>query len=266
MEQMEYSLKKILWAVALAEGAPVSPKKFQEFVHKSFPDRFMALSELRLAVDELNIELAAREAPERLVEVPDGFVVRLTPEFAEAVRSYKGEPKPQKLTQAAMETLSIIAYRQPITRSQIETIRGVAADGPIGKLLELELIDATPNETLPGRPMVFTTTAKFLEQCGVKSLEELPQTEESENDRLREYFQKQETPAAQQPELATAAAAEAPAPAATDAEALAAAPSAEADATSAEPVSAISAEPASVLTSSDATSADDKKSSDGTPA
>jgi len=195
---MEYDIKRILWAVALSEGAPVAPKKFQEFIHRTFPERFLALSELRLAVEELNIELAAREAPERLVEVPEGFVIRLTPDYAEVIRSYKGEPRPQKLTAAAMETLSIIAYRQPITRSQIETIRGVSADGPIDKLLELELIVATPNDTLPGRPMMFSTTAKFLEQCGVRSLEELPQSEDNENDRLREYFQKQEAEAAQE--------------------------------------------------------------------
>jgi segregation and condensation protein B len=189
---MDYDIKRILWSVALSEGAPISPKKFQEFIHRTFPERFLALGELRLAVEELNIELAAREAPERLVEVPEGFVIRLTPDFAEVIRAYKGEPKPQKLTQAAMETLSIIAYRQPITRSQIEAIRGVSADGPIDKLTELELISATPNDTLPGRPMMFSTTAKFLEQCGVRSLEELPQSEDNENDRLREFFQKQE--------------------------------------------------------------------------
>ncbi len=209
---MEYDIKRILWSVALSEGAPISPKKFQEFIHRSFPERFLALSELRLAVEELNIELAAREAPERLVEVPEGFVIRLTPEFAEVIRSYKGEPRPQKLTQAAMETLSIIAYRQPITRSQIESIRGVSADGPIDKLLELELIGATPNDTLPGRPMMFSTTAKFLEQCGVRSLEELPQSEDNENDRLREYFQKQEQEAAQEKlDLEAPVAAETPA-------------------------------------------------------
>jgi segregation and condensation protein B len=111
-----------------------------------------------------------------------------------------------------METLSIIAYRQPITRSQIESIRGVSADGPIDKLLELELIGATPNDTLPGRPMMFSTTAKFLEQCGVRSLEELPQSEDNENDRLREYFQKQEQEAAQEKlDLEAPVAAETPA-------------------------------------------------------
>lgn len=196
---MEFNLKKILWSVLLSSGEPVSPKKFQEFIHRSFTDRFLALSELRSAVEELNAEHAARQTPEEIAEGPDGYYIRLKPEFAELVRAYRGEPKPQKMTAASLETLSIIAYRQPITRTQVEAIRGVTCDGPIGKLLELELIEGRANETLPGRPTEFTTTNKFLSICGIRSLGELPQSEESEDDRLREFFKKSETP--QQREL-----------------------------------------------------------------
>lgn len=199
--QIEFNLKKILWAVMLGIGEPVSPKKFQEFIHRTFTDRFLALSELKLAVEEMNTELSLRAAPEEIAEGPEGYYIRLKPEFAESVRGYKGEPKPQKMTTAAMETLSIIAYRQPITRSQIEAIRGVSCDGPVARLLELELIEGRENIELPGRPTVFNTTAKFLQMCGIRSLAELPQSEEGEDERLKEFFKKaegsQSTPAAE---------------------------------------------------------------------
>lgn len=203
---MEFNLKKLLWALLLASGEPISPKKFQEFIHRSFTDRFLALSELKLAVEEMNAEAAARQSPEEIAEGPDGYYIRLKPEFAEVVRNYKGEPKPQKMTAASLETLSIIAYRQPITRAQVEAIRGVTSDGPIAKLLELELVVGRQNETLPGRPTEFHTTDKFLSVCGIKSLGELPQSEETEDERLREFFKKAEAPV--QAELPQEAAAE----------------------------------------------------------
>lgn len=190
---MEFNLKKILWSVLLSSGEPVNPKKFQDFIHRSFSDRFLSLNELRVAVAELNAQAADEQSPQEIAEGPDGYYIRLKPEFAELVRGYKGEPKPQKMTAASMETLSVIAYRQPITRGQIEAIRGVSCDGPVGKLLELELIEGRQNETLPGRPVEFTTTNKFLSICGIKSLGELPQTEVGEDERLREFFKKTET-------------------------------------------------------------------------
>jgi len=205
---MDFNLKKHLWSVMLAVGEPIAPKKMQEWVHRTWADRFMALSELKMAVEELNLELTAREAPERIAEGPEGYYIRLQPEFAEAVRSYKGEPRPQKMSAAAMETLSVIAYRQPVTRSQIEAIRGVSCDGPVSKLLELELIEARENTELPGRPQVFSTTNKFLQMCGIKHISELPQTEEGDDERLREFFKKQEASAIQS-ELNTEASPEA---------------------------------------------------------
>ncbi len=152
----------------------------------------MALSELKLTVEEINAKLAGDGAPEEIAEGPEGYYIRLTPAFAEAVRAYKGEPKPQKMTAAAMETLSIRAYRQRITRAQMEAIRGVNCDSPVQKLVELELIEGRQNEELPGRPFVFSTTGKFLQMCGIKSLSELPQSEAGEDERLKEFFKKAE--------------------------------------------------------------------------
>ena len=194
---MEFNIKKSLWAVLLSTGEPVSPKKFQEYIHRSFTDRFLALSELKLTVEEMNAEMTTRQSVEEIAEGPEGYYIRLRPEYAETVRSYKGEPKPQKMSTAAMETLSIIAYRQPISRSQMEAIRGVSCDGPVAKLIELELISGQQNMELPGHPTLFSTTDKFLQMCGIKSLSELPQSEEGEDERLKEFFKKVETGQAQ---------------------------------------------------------------------
>jgi len=198
---MDFNLKKLLWSLLLSLGQPISPKKFQEFIHRSFPDRFMALSELKVTVEEMNAELAQRATPEEIAEGPEGYYIRLRPEFAEVVRAYKGEAKPQKMSAAALETLSVIAYRQPITRSQVEAIRGVSCDGPLGKLLELELIAGRTNETLPGRPTEFSTTDKFLQISGLHSLGDLPQTEDGDDERLREFFKKAESPEPQRTEI-----------------------------------------------------------------
>jgi segregation and condensation protein B len=79
-----------------------------------------------------------------------------------------------KLSQSSLETLAVVAYRQPVTRSEIEAVRGVSADAGIAKLLERELIAVTGRAELPGRPIQYGTTQRFLEFVGIKSLDELP--------------------------------------------------------------------------------------------
>ena len=77
----------------------------------------------------------------RLVDGPKGFYLATAPQFSDYIRLLRAEPKPMKLTMATLETLSIIAYRQPVTRAEIESIRGVSVDSPVNRLLEIELIE-----------------------------------------------------------------------------------------------------------------------------
>jgi len=108
--------------------------------------------------------------------------------------------RPSRLSQPALETLSIIAYRQPITRAEIEQIRGVTVDGVMQTLLERGLVEQVGRAEVVGRPMNYGTTAQFLEYFGLRSLEDLPAAEELR----RIVVQKPEGPVTADPGLATA--------------------------------------------------------------
>lgn len=113
----------------------------------------------------------------QLVQVAGGYQLCTRPEFAETVARYL-QPQPSKLSRAALETVAIIAYRQPITLPEIEAIRGVQSDGVIRTLLQRGLIQEVGRKQTAGRPVLYGTTPQFLHYFGLNSLEELPELEE----------------------------------------------------------------------------------------
>ncbi len=124
----------------------------------------------------------AREYEERnggflLVEVAGGYQIRTRPEYAEWIKKLV-QPNPLRMSKAALETLTIIAYKQPIIRSEIEHIRGVDSGGILRMLLELKLIRVLGRKEIPGRPLIYSTTKRFLEIFGLKDLKDLPTPEE----------------------------------------------------------------------------------------
>jgi segregation and condensation protein B len=131
-------------------------------------------AQIREAMDAIATELRAANDVYLLIEGAQGYRLVTHPRFARWVRILRNEPPPAKLSQSALETLAVIAYRQPVTRTEIETIRGVSAEAGLNKLLERELVYITGRADLPGRPLQYGTTDKFLEFVGVKSLVELP--------------------------------------------------------------------------------------------
>ncbi|GAB1488826.1 hypothetical protein MASR2M8_12730 [Opitutaceae bacterium] len=131
-------------------------------------------SQIREAMDVLAADLRAADDVFLLTESAQGYRLVTHPRYARWIRILRNEPPAVKLSQSALETLAIVAYRQPVTRSEIEAIRGVSAEAGVNKLLERELIYITGRADLPGRPLQFGTTDKFLEFVGVKSLVELP--------------------------------------------------------------------------------------------
>ncbi len=131
-------------------------------------------AQIREAMDALAASLREANDIYLLIEGAQGYRLVTHPRFARWIRILRNEPPPVKLSQSALETLAIVAYRQPVTRSEIEAIRGVSAEAGINKLLERELVYITGRADLPGRPLQFGTTDKFLEFVGVKSLVELP--------------------------------------------------------------------------------------------
>ncbi len=132
------------------------------------------LAVLRLLQEEY--EAAGRAF--RLVEVAGGWQLVSTQDYALWVRQLYPEAKPVRLSAPALETLAIIAYRQPITRADIEAVRGVAVDGVVQTLLDRGLIESVGRADLPGRPQVYATTEGFLQYFGLRSLEDLPNADE----------------------------------------------------------------------------------------
>lgn len=131
-------------------------------------------SQIREGVDRISAELEERDEVYRLMERHNGFVLVTAPAVGEWIRLLRDEPRPMKLSQSALETLAVIAYRQPAIRSEVEKIRGVSIDSALSRLLEREFIQVVGRADLPGRPIQYGTSETFLEFVGVKSIEELP--------------------------------------------------------------------------------------------
>ena len=156
-----------------AEVIVTAPAETDAELYQDVPSLITA-AQIREAMDALAAELRAADDIYLLIDGANGYRLVTHPRFARWIRILRDEPAPVKLTQSALETLAIIAYRQPVTRTEIETIRGVSAEAGLNKLMERELVYIVGRADLPGRPLQYGTTDKFLEFVGVKSLVELP--------------------------------------------------------------------------------------------
>jgi segregation and condensation protein B len=141
--------------------------------------------DLRATLDELQGELESGRRGVRLVEVAGGYQLRTAKVNADWVKKLLGG-RPPRMGRATLETLAIIAYRQPITRAEIEAIRGVDVDGVINTLLERSLIRAVARKDVPGRPFLYGTTPEFLQLFNLKDLTHLPTLKEMEEIALPE--------------------------------------------------------------------------------
>jgi segregation and condensation protein B len=171
-------------AAAVAEPVPAALPAGEEAEVFAEPPEDAALygdvpslvtaAQIREAMDAIAAELRAADDGLLLIEGSTGYRLVTHPRFARWVRILRQEPTPAKLSQSSLETLAVVAYRQPVTRAEIETIRGVAAEAGLARLIERELIAITGRAELPGRPLQYGSTDKFLEFLGIKSLDELP--------------------------------------------------------------------------------------------
>jgi segregation and condensation protein B len=130
------------------------------------------------AIAELNHAYEQNQRAFTIIERPKGWKVFTRMEFGEFVRQLFPGRKPERMSGPAMETLAIIAYRQPITKAAIEAVRGVACDGMIQKLLDRDLIRIGGRADLPGRPLLYETTDLFFEHFGIRSIDDLPNASE----------------------------------------------------------------------------------------
>ena len=163
MNEIKYAIESILFA----EGEPVSTSKMAVVLECS-------IDEVKEAVQSLREEYTRDKRGFDIIEIKDGYQMCSRPEYYKYIREIFGEKRNQPLSNAAMEALTIIAYKQPVTRTQIEQIRGVNSDGCVNRLYERGLIEEAGRLDAPGRPVLYITTDDFLRCFGLKSPEELP--------------------------------------------------------------------------------------------
>ena len=163
-------LVRIVEALLFAGEKPLSAEDLSAAFGADKPDD----AQIGGALAELAERFRQEDRGIQLVEVAGGFQFVTNPRLSEYLKKFYEERDKKKLPQATLETLSIIAYKQPVTRAEIEFIRGVNVDGAVKSLLDKGLVRITGRKEAPGRPMLYGTTREFLEHFGLKSLEELP--------------------------------------------------------------------------------------------
>ncbi len=135
-------------------------------------------AEIAAALEQLKIEYVQEQHAFEIAEKAEGWQLVTDPAFVRWVRQLFPAPKPARLTAPALETLAIIAYRQPITRADVEAVRGVNIDGVLQTLMERGLVKIAGRAEIPGRPLLYETTQFFLDHFGLRTLDELPNVEE----------------------------------------------------------------------------------------
>jgi segregation and condensation protein B len=196
-------LSQIIEALLIASQSPLSPEELARLVRARvaeaedvhlretaedkgpppLPDWLTALGattaeEVAEALATLNRGYEDQQRAFLLLERPKGWKIFTRPEYGEFVRQLFPGRKPERLSGPAMETLAIIAYRQPITKAAIEAVRGVACDGMLQKLLDRDLVRIGGRAELPGRPLLYETTDLFFEHFGIRSIDDLPNSTE----------------------------------------------------------------------------------------
>jgi len=165
-------LVAILEAVVFASPEPITPKAISKLLQGEPKD------EVERALAELQRRYAERAGGLQIVEVAGGYQIVTRPELHEWVRRMFHERTTQRLSVQALETLAVIAYKQPITAAEITEIRGVNTSGVIGTLLERSLVKISGRKQVVGRPFLYSTTREFLDRFGLKDLNDLPKVED----------------------------------------------------------------------------------------
>ena len=180
------TLSQIIEALLFGAQKPISSKEIVDLIKRANEAADFSGSnlgtvrpaEVASALEQLKIEYVQQQRAFQLVEKADGWQLVTDPAYAQWVRELFPEPKPARLTAPALETLAIIAYRQPITRPDVEAVRGVTIDGVLQNLMERGLVKIGGRAEIPGRPLLYETTQFFLDHFGLRSLDELPNVEE----------------------------------------------------------------------------------------
>jgi len=175
------SLKAKIEAIIYAAETPVTLEQIVELVKEPADDEAAAKSNVRAALEELAAEYGAEGHGIEVRQVAGGYRMSTKPEHHDVVRAFAKSLKPPiRLSLPALETLAVIAYKQPVTVPEISEIRGVDSSGVIGTLLDRKLITTAGRKAVIGRPILYKTTKEFLLRFGLKDVSELPSMEEFE--------------------------------------------------------------------------------------
>ncbi len=167
-------VKRIVEALLFAVQEPISVRKISEIVEGT------EAKEIREVIQQLREEYDTNDMVFQIEEIANGFQLLSRPEYHEWISKIRKKSGESKLSQQALETLSIIAYKQPIIRADIEAIRGVQSGQMIRTLIEKGLVKITGRDEVLGRPLLYGTTTKFLDHFGLKSIKDLPKVEDLE--------------------------------------------------------------------------------------
>ncbi|MCX6355326.1 MAG: SMC-Scp complex subunit ScpB [Candidatus Aureabacteria bacterium] len=167
--------KSIIEALLFAGHEPIKPAEIREILARV---ENMTEGKVRAIVDELREGYLRESKSFTIAEIAGGYRLQTLPEYAEWISKLRTSPQRRRLSAPALETLAIIAYRQPITKAEIEAIRGVNIDGVLENLLDRELIETKGRKQAIGKPHLYAITKKFLEHFGLQDLKDLPQIDE----------------------------------------------------------------------------------------
>ncbi len=167
IEMDDSQQRSLAEALILAATEPIPAPRIASVIPDCTPARARSL------VEALNADYEEQGRGFEIREVAGGYQLRTRPEFAEFVR-HLAPARPLRLSQAALETLAVVAYRQPATRAEVEFVRGVDAGAVMRGLLERKLLRIAGHREVPGRPLLYATTRRFLEVFDLATLEDLP--------------------------------------------------------------------------------------------
>lgn len=170
---MDY-LAQHIESLIFVSPEPVSIKEIRECLEEVFETKFSE-EELLAAIELVQQRYQQDDFAVEIVEIAGGYHFMTKPAYHQTIGVYLRQTTKKRLSRAALETLSIIAYKQPVSKSEMEKIRGVSCDYSIQKLLEKELVSIVGRDEGPGRPLLYGTSDKFMDYFGLKSLKDLPQ-------------------------------------------------------------------------------------------
>ena len=173
------NLQQYIESLIFVAEQPLPLKEIKYILENNFNTR-IPKKDLEEAMSGVIEKYASEQFGIEVVEIANGYQFLTKPAFHSVVGTYLKQITKKRLSRAALETLSIIAYKQPVAKSEVEKIRGVSCDYSVQKLLEKELIEITGRGDGPGRPLMYSTSEKFMNYFGLKNIEDLPKLKDFE--------------------------------------------------------------------------------------